>query len=87
MAAWDRGEDTVQGRARLASPAGAGWPRAGTPGRELRGSWVALPAAVGTAREPLSWQSWWSQQLQISQRNAVSAGGSRRLAGQRTAVM
>lgn len=53
MAAWDRGEDTEQGRMRLASPAVAGWPRAGIPGTELWGSWVALPAAVGTGHEPL----------------------------------
>lgn len=65
MAAWDMGEDTAQGRARLASPAAAGWPRAGSPGTELQGSWAALPVPVDMACEPLLWWPWWSQQAAV----------------------
>lgn len=80
MAAWDKGEDTVWGTVLLAFPAVAGQASADILDTELPGSWVALLAG-GRQREPLWWQQWWSPQLQTTERNMVSPGGSRRPPG------
>lgn len=75
VAAWGKGEGTVQGMEPLASPAGAGQAWAGSLGMELLGSWVALLAAGDRQSEPPWWWQWWSPQLQARKRNMVSAGG------------